>query len=159
MNEKEKKHISKFLSLVLRHQPETISIHLDENGWTDVETLIHQAALHGVRFTKEELDEVVTTNDKQRFAFDDTHTRIRASQGHSVHVDLALTPAIPPDVLYHGTGRQLLPLIREQGLLKMERQHVHLSIGAAGRQAKRRRGNIDDTGRPDACGRHYVLPL
>ena len=141
MNEKEKKHVSKFLSLVLRHQPDTISLRLDEQGWANVAELIQQCALHGVMFTPDELEDIVATNNKQRFAFDASHSCIRASQGHSITIDLALTPATPPDRLYHGTGVQSLAAIREIGLQKMERQHVHLSADTGtAQQVGRRKG-------------------
>jgi putative RNA 2'-phosphotransferase len=120
-------HISKFLSLVLRHEPEKIGIVLDEHGWTDCHELIQAAARHGVRFDGTTLLEIVRTNDKQRFAISDDGTRIRANQGHSVTVDLALTPQQPPDSLYHGTVEKFLGSIRSSGLQKGERHHVHLS--------------------------------
>ncbi|MCA9023532.1 MAG: RNA 2'-phosphotransferase, partial [Planctomycetaceae bacterium] len=87
MNEKEVRRKSKFLSLVLRHQPETIGISLDESGWIDVEELLASMARHGKSMSRNTLEMVVRTNDKQRFSFDETGTRIRANQGHSVKID------------------------------------------------------------------------
>lgn len=127
MNEKDRNKISKFLSLILRHKPETIGLNLDENGWADVEELLGKSTTSGHSFSREELDEVVALNDKQRFAFNDTRTRIRASQGHSIEVELELKPAPPPEFLYHGTVDRFLESIRAQGLRKMNRNHVHLS--------------------------------
>lgn len=127
MNEKDKKRTSKFLSLVLRHSPEAIGLKLDENGWADIDELIIQSAKHNQPFSRDELREIVTTNDKQRFAFNDCETRIRASQGHSVEIELNLVPVAPPAYLYHGTVEKFLIPIREEGLKKMQRQHVHLS--------------------------------
>ena len=127
MNDKHKKNISKFLSFILRHSPETIDLDLDENGWADVEELISKAARHQTPFTKEELEEIVTDNDKQRFAFNDDHTKIRASQGHSVNIQLDLASQQPPELLYHGTVQKFLSNIQQEGLQKMSRQHVHLS--------------------------------
>lgn len=127
MNEKQQKTISKFLSLILRHSPETIGLRLDENGWTDVATLLQKLNEHGHAVTREELETVVADNDKQRFAFNEDHSRIRASQGHSVQVQLELAPQEPPELLYHGTVDKFMQSIQEQGLLKMSRQHVHLS--------------------------------
>ncbi|MEK7950863.1 RNA 2'-phosphotransferase [Luteolibacter soli] len=121
------KRISKFLSLVLRHEPEKIGIVLDEHGWTDSQELIQAAARHGVRFDQSTLLEIVRTSDKQRFALNEDHTRIRANQGHSVEVDLALEPKQPPESLYHGTVEKFLGSIRSTGLQKGERHHVHLS--------------------------------
>jgi putative RNA 2'-phosphotransferase len=127
MNEKKAKNISKFLSLVLRHSPQTIQLHLDENGWAAVEALITKCAANGNAFTLPELEEVVASNDKQRFSFNETHTHIRANQGHSIAVELGLAPCEPPEFLYHGTVPKFLEAIRSGGLHKMQRQHVHLS--------------------------------
>jgi len=121
------KRISKFLSLVLRHEPGKIGIILDENGWTDCRELIDAAARHGKHFDHATLLKVVRENDKQRFALSEDGHRIRANQGHSVKVDLALEPKTPPGHLYHGTVAKYLDAIRETGLRKGERHHVHLS--------------------------------
>src|SRR3954464_15902936 len=93
---------SKFLSLVLRHQPEKIGIMLDPAGWVAVDELLAALARHGKPLTEVELRHVVETSDKKRFALSDDGRRIRASQGHSVDVELGYAPATPPDVLYHG---------------------------------------------------------
>ena len=119
--------ISKFLSLVLRHKPQTIGIELDPNGWVDVDLLLQKASDHGRTISPEQLARVVATNDKKRFAFSDDGLRIRASQGHSLAVDLKLEPQEPPALLYHGTASRFLDRIRAEGLKKMGRQHVHLS--------------------------------
>lgn len=118
---------SKFLSLVLRHQPETIGVELDEAGWVDVATLLEGCARHGKAISMEQLREMVATNDKKRFEFSPDGLRIRASQGHSVSVELGYAPAPPPEVLYHGTAERNLPSIRAAGLVKGQRHHVHLS--------------------------------
>lgn len=127
MNEQHKKRISKYLSLVLRHKPEVIGLHLDENGWADVEELQEKCAKQNLAFTLEELDEVVETNDKKRFILNEDKTRIRANQGHSIDIDLALKPQQPPEFLYHGTAETNLASIFEKGIEKRNRQHVHLS--------------------------------
>ena len=119
--------VSKFLSLVLRHDPGRIGIVLDEAGWTDVAALLAAAAAHGVRISRAELDEVVATSDKQRFALSPDGARIRANQGHSVEVELDLPAAVPPATLYHGTVDAALPGIRAEGLIRGARHHVHLS--------------------------------
>jgi putative RNA 2'-phosphotransferase len=118
---------SKFLSLVLRHNPGKIGIELDANGWTSVSTLLVNMKSKGFDLTKDDLIRLVDNNGKKRFAFDDTYTRIRASQGHSVKVDLGYTKESPPDILYHGTVAKNLASIFEKGLSKMNRHHVHLS--------------------------------
>lgn len=118
---------SKFLSLVLRHQPEVIGLTLDANGWATVEDLLAKARSAGTPLTRELLDKVVSENDKKRFAFSDDGTRIRASQGHSVEIDLALPPTEPPELLYHGTAHRSVESIRASGLHSASRQHVHLS--------------------------------
>lgn len=127
MNEIENKKISKFLSLILRHQPETIHLKLDENGWADVSELIAKSVKNRMHFTLEELDEVVETNNKKRFAFNEDKTKIRANQGHSIDIDLALIPQQPPEFLYHGTAEVNIASILEKGIEKRNRQHVHLS--------------------------------
>lgn len=119
--------ISKFLSLHLRHRPEQLGLSLEPGGWVSVDALLQAAQGKNFPITREELAAVVVTNDKQRFALDDTGKRIRANQGHSVAIDLQLTPQVPPRVLYHGTGAKSVAAIQAQGLQKMQRHHVHLS--------------------------------
>jgi len=119
--------ISKFLSLVLRHRPEVIEVELDEQGWVGIDELLAACAAHGRALSRADLDYVVTHNNKQRFAISDDGQRIRASQGHSIAIDLGYKPATPPEILYHGTARKFLPSIRRQGLVKGKRHHVHLS--------------------------------
>ncbi|PJJ64574.1 RNA 2'-phosphotransferase [Chryseobacterium geocarposphaerae] len=127
MNEQQKKRISKFLSLILRHQPKTINLTLDENGWANVDELREKCSKRNINFTLEELDEVVETNDKKRFIFNEDKTQIRANQGHSIDIDLALKPQQPPEFLYHGTAQTNIDSILEKGIEKRNRQHVHLS--------------------------------
>lgn len=122
---------SKFLSLVLRHEPETIGLTLDGNGWADIEELIDLANANGKPVTRELIDQVVRDNDKQRFAISEDGLRIRANQGHSVDIDLALTALEPPATLYHGTATRFAKSIRKLGLIKQSRQHVHLSSDEA----------------------------
>ena len=119
--------LSKLLSLVLRHKPERMGLTLDEAGWVDVESLLQGFANSGMPITRAELDAVVHTSDKQRFAFSEDGLRIRASQGHSVEVELGYAPANPPPVLFHGTVEKFLESIRTDGLVRGERHHVHLS--------------------------------
>lgn len=120
-------NISKFLSLVLRHQPETIGIQLDQNGWTDINELIEKANNYGIKFDRETLNHIVATNSKKRFAFNDTLDKIRASQGHSVEIELGYTNQKPPEILFHGTAEKFVQSILDRGLEKRNRQHVHLS--------------------------------
>lgn len=122
--------ISKFLSLVLRHKPETIGLSLDHGGWARVEALLAAAKQAGVPLNREVLRQVVAQNDKQRFAFSEDHLMIRASQGHSIPVDLGLEPLIPPEFLFHGTATRFIPSIRQQGLIAKGRRQVHLSPDA-----------------------------
>ncbi|UOQ51661.1 RNA 2'-phosphotransferase [Hymenobacter cellulosivorans] len=134
-------HLSKFLSLHLRHQPQELGLTLAEGGWVSVEELLAGCARRGRPITRAELADVVADNDKQRFAFDATGTRIRAQQGHSVTVDLQLPPALPPALLFHGTVAAALPAIRQEGLQKRQRHHVHLSPDeATARRVGQRRG-------------------
>ncbi len=116
---------SKFLSLVLRHRPETIGISLDAGGWVDIDELLKACASHGKEIAMQDLLDVVASNDKQRFIIEGN--RIRANQGHSVEVQLALEPSSPPEYLYHGTAERNWTEISRSGLLPMDRHHVHLS--------------------------------
>jgi len=118
---------SKFLSLVLRHDPGKIGIVLDDAGWTDVAALLAACAVHGVVITRAELDQLVASSDKQRYALSPDGARIRANQGHSVDVDLDLPSATPPARLYHGTVADVLSAIRAEGLTRRARHHVHMS--------------------------------
>ncbi|KQT22325.1 RNA 2'-phosphotransferase [Chryseobacterium sp. Leaf404] len=128
MTDSQKKKTSKFLSYVLRHHPELIGLSLDENGWANVEELIAKSTNDTQGFTFEELNEIVETNDKKRFVFNDDKTRIRANQGHSIGIDLNLKPQLPPEFLYHGTAQANFDSILENGIEKRSRQHVHLSL-------------------------------
>src|SRR5690242_15532025 len=119
--------VSKYLSFHLRHQPEKLGLTLGPGGWVPVSDLLQAAATHGFTISRDELDEVVRTSDKQRFALDAGGAMIRANQGHSVDIDLQLAPATPPPVLFHGTGSRSVPTIKVEGLRKMSRHHVHLS--------------------------------
>ena len=119
---------SKYLSLILRHKPETIGISLDEHGWADVQDLISGInASDGHHLDMGILEEIVRTDEKQRYSFNDDHTLIRANQGHSVPVDVELAEKAPPAVLYHGTGEKYVPSINVQGLIPKSRLYVHLS--------------------------------
>jgi len=127
---------------VLRHQPELMGLVLDEGGWASVDDLLARLPSRGLRLTPDELRELVETNDKRRFAFSEDGARIRAVQGHSLPVDLGLSPIAPPERLYHGTVAGRLDAIRREGLSRRSRQHVHLSPDWEGAQrvARRRRG-------------------
>ena len=133
--------LSKFLSLVLRHEPEKIGITLDPQGWVECRDLISAATAHGVPLDREKIDTIIRTNGKRRFALSDDGTRIRANQGHSVEVDLGLVARTPPDELYHGTVEKSLDSIFSEGIRKGERHHVHLSPDRnTARQVGSRRG-------------------
>jgi len=131
MTEKEAIKTSKFLSRILRHNPERFGLKLDSAGWVGVEELLAAVKRHGVALTLAQLKEVVATNDKKRFALSEDGLRIHASQGHSVEVDLEYSPQEPPELLYHSTATRFLDSIRQTGLQKMQRHHVHLSADKA----------------------------
>ena len=118
---------SKFLSLILRHRPETVGITLDAEGWADVDALLTGMARKGTRLSFDELVEIVESNDKARFTFNEDQTGIRAVQGHSREVELGYDPIAPPAELFHGTVERYLAAIREGGLKRGRRQYVHLS--------------------------------
>jgi putative RNA 2'-phosphotransferase len=119
--------ISKYLSKHLRHQPERLGLELLAGGWVNVEQLLAAASANGFEISLAELQQVVTSSDKQRFGFNDTGDLIRANQGHSIEVDLQLTAKIPPNLLYHGTHLKAIDPILATGLDKMSRHHVHLT--------------------------------
>jgi len=123
------KGLSKTLAYVLRHRPDSIGIHLDPGGWVDVSVLVDALVRAGHDVDRGAIEHVVATSDKRRYEL--VGDRLRAAQGHSITVDLGLAPAVPPDVLFHGTVERFLASIVEQGLLPRSRQHVHLSADVA----------------------------
>lgn len=127
-SDKQMRNTSKFISLILRHKPEVIGISLDEHGWADVRELIEGVNRAGGHFLDLEiLEEIVRTDEKQRYSFNEDHMLIRANQGHSIPVDVELEEKTPPDILWHGTGEKYVPAIDEQGLIPKSRLYVHLS--------------------------------
>lgn len=127
MNEKQKKQIGKFISLILRHEPQKIGLQLDDAGWADVTELLAGLKRKGRDISFEQLQDLVASNDKQRYSFNEDQTRIRANQGHSLSLDLQLPAREPPELLYHGTATRFVDSIRQDGLTKGSRHHVHLS--------------------------------
>ncbi len=126
-NNPKHKKISKFLSLILRHQPQKVGITLDAQGWVLVDELLERLAHHNHTLDRATLETVVETNNKKRFSFSENGLKIRANQGHSITIDLAYEPQTPPEKLYHGTAEKYRQGIQERGLLKKSRHHVHLS--------------------------------
>lgn len=124
---KEDDKLSVFISLILRHKPETIGICLDEHGWENVDELIDGINHVGRKIDMEILEEIVRTDNKQRYSFNENKTLIRANQGHSIPVDVELKEKQPPKVLYHGTASRFLDSIMQEGLKPMSRLYVHLS--------------------------------
>lgn len=127
MNTKQLKQISKFMSLVLRHRPELLQLEMDAQGWVAVEELIQKIQQRHANFNQAILEEVVATNNKKRFAFSADGQKIRASQGHSINIELGYTPVVPPKTLFHGTATRFVTSIQAKGLMKLKRHHVHLS--------------------------------
>ena len=121
------KPISKYMALILRHHPEKAGITLDQHGWARVDELIMGIQKRYPDLSMEVLEKIVASDQKQRYAFNDDHTLIRANQGHSLPVDVELEKAIPPEILYHGTGEKYVSSIQQQGLLSKSRLYVHLS--------------------------------
>lgn len=122
-----KNEVSKFISLILRHKPETIGISLDEHGWANVDELL-AGIQKSFDITPEMLDEIVRTDSKQRYAFNEDKSLIRANQGHSIPVDVELEEKEPPEFLWHGTGKKYVDSIDKQGLIPKSRLYVHLSV-------------------------------
>ena len=127
MKAKQLDNISKFISLILRHRPDTIGISLDEHGWANVNELVTNIAKQYNGFGMSELEEIVRTDNKQRYSFNEDKTLIRANQGHSIPVNVDLKEVQPPDILYHGTATRFVPSILEEGILSRTRIYVHLS--------------------------------
>lgn len=127
LTEKETTALSKFLSLVLRHQPEIIGITLDNMGWANVDELIEKANSHGNKLDSDTLKYIVETSPKKRFNFNESMDKIRASQGHSIAVELGYAAQEPPELLFHGTSLAAVESILRDGLTKQDRHHVHLS--------------------------------
>lgn len=133
--------VSRFLSLVLRHHPEIIDLHIDSHGWAEVEELLLKMKKK-YPISREILEEIVRTDNKNRYSFDEEHRRIRANQGHSISVDVELEERKPPEFLYHGTGAKYVTSISQQGLLPMSRLFVHLSEEKkTAREVGKRHGN------------------
>jgi putative RNA 2'-phosphotransferase len=154
--------VSKFLAKHLRHAPDALGLTLRPGGWVSVDDLLAASARAGFTISYDELLECVETNDKQRFALDDTGDLIRANQGHSVAVDLQLEEQEPPDLLYHGTVERFLASILAEGLKKGKRHHVHLSKDTeTARKVGARRGQPVllrvDAGRMHAAGFRFFL--
>lgn len=153
---------SRRISRVLRHAPQSVGLTLDRAGWVGVDDLLDALARHGAAVTRPELEQVVAGNDKQRFELDPTADRIRARQGHSVEVDLGLSPATPPPVLFHGTPQRNVEAISREGLVRGTRHHVHLSPDrATAERVGARRGRsvvleVDAAAMADAGHTFYV---
>lgn len=122
---KELKKVSKYFSYLLRHEPESIGLSLNENGWASIDELIHKTI--DFKLNRDLIEIVVETNDKKRFSISDDGLYIRANQGHSIDIELELKPIQPPEYLIHGTAERFVETIKKQGLKKMQRHHVHLS--------------------------------
>ena len=118
---------SKYIAYLLRHNPSAAGLEMDENGWVEVRSLIEGVCKTGRPLNLEMLAEIVETDAKQRFSFNEDSTKIRANQGHSLRVDVEMKELVPPAVLYHGTAEKYLSNIRENGISKQTRNYVHLS--------------------------------
>ena len=126
MTERNRTASGRFIALILRHKPEMIGVKLDEHGWADVDKLL-EGVNRNHSLTREQLEEIVRTDNKQRFPFNEDKTKIRANQGHSISVDVELQEAEPPEFLYHGTGEKFVSSIKETDILPCNRLYVHLS--------------------------------
>ena len=120
-------NLSRYMSLILRHKPEVIEITLDEHGWASVNDLICGIEKNNPGFNMDILEQIVRTDSKQRYSFNDDKSLIRANQGHSVNVDVELKEKEPPEYLYHGTGEKYVKSINQDGLIPKSRLYVHLS--------------------------------
>lgn len=148
---KEDIELGRFLSLLLRHRPEAAGIVLDSNGYADVEELLAGVNRTGRKIDRETLNRIVKENDKKRYHYNADGTKIRASQGHSLPVNLSMTAKKPPDILYHGTAARFLDSIREKGIVKQTRQYVHLSETVETAKKVGRRHGVPVVLAVDAC--------
>lgn len=148
------KDISKFLSYVLRHAPQSIGLTLDANGWADVDELLAKAPAGGRSLDRNTLTQVVASSEKKRFTLSEDGSRIRAAQGHSVAVDLAISAMIPPAMLFHGTATQHVEAILAEGLKPGRRQKVHLSLDEETANKVGQRHGSPVVLRVDAAGMH-----
>lgn len=144
--------LSKFLSFVLRHKPDAIGLALGPEGWVGIDELIEKSTAAGTRFSRDDLLHVVETNDKKRFSVSADGLRIRAAQGHSVSVELGLSPQEPPPELFHGTATRFVESILSEGLKPQKRQQVHLSVDVATAQRVGQRHGKPFIFRIDAVG-------
>ena len=119
---KEREKLGKYLSYLLRHAPEKEGLLMGKDGYVVVNTLCQKLDI-----SKDDLDWIVDNNNKKRYAYNEDETLIRANQGHSIEVDVELKRVNPPHKLYHGTTFDILESLKKNGLMKMNRQHVHLS--------------------------------
>ena len=145
MNSTEEKHfknVSRFLALILRHEPQVIKLDIDKQGWGSIDYILANAPANLGEISRDLIDQIVAENDKRRYAISADGQFIRALQGHSIEVDLQLKVTLPPVTLYHGTVEGFIPSINDLGLLPRSRQHVHLSadVETATRVAARRKG-------------------
>ena len=139
---KSDRRMEKFMSLILRHNPQVVGITLDEHGWADVQDLIEGInCSEGHFLDMDTLEEIVRTDEKQRYSFNEDHTLIRANQGHSIPVDVELEEKISPDILWHGTGQKYVSSIDVQGLIPKSRLYVHLSSDV---ETARKVGNVTE---------------
>jgi putative RNA 2'-phosphotransferase len=162
VNRRQRTKLSKQMSYVLRHRPDSVGLELDAGGWVEVEKLLVALGRGGKDVTLAQVQEVVRTGEKQRFSFSDDGLRIRANQGHSVDVELGLEPVEPPELLYHGTVARFLESIRREGIRKGSRHHVHLSPDIeTARKVGGRRGRpvilIIEAGRMHAAGLQFFV--
>ena len=128
IDDRSRTKLSKFLSYILRHSPESIGINLDTNGWANVDELLAKTNSQVKNIDIKYLEFVVDTDSKKRFSFNKEKTKIRANQGHSLNINLDYRPSVPPEFLYHGTALKNMESILKNGIEKSARQHVHLSM-------------------------------
>jgi putative RNA 2'-phosphotransferase len=119
---------SKYLSYVLRHEPQVIGISLDIEGWACIDALIDGSKKFGKTINRELIHQLVNESDKVRFSLSDDGMRIRAAQGHTTsNVAITYPSKKPPKLLYHGTAARFLESILKEGINSGSRHHVHLT--------------------------------
>lgn len=119
------KKVSIYLSLVLKYKPEYAGVTLDEYGWTNVSDLI-QGVSKKYPIDIDILEEIVYTDNRQRYQFNHNHTRIRATR-RTLNSKTDLVRSKPPENLYFVASKKQIDAIDRDGLMPKESRYVRLT--------------------------------
>lgn len=134
--------LSKTVAHALRHEPQSYNLNLDNEGWVLLSDLVIALNSKGIQVDEFCINKMVELSEKKRYQI--LNGKIRAYYGHSIENKISKYPVEPPEFLYHGTVQNNLIDILEKGLLRMERQYVHLSIdrSTAAMVGRRKKGDL-----------------